>query len=60
MRHIDRQVIDQGLPTGQDRRLARAELSEAPVLASWQTLIDYLTIDMAHLTHERVRVLYLD
>jgi DNA repair protein RadC len=42
------------------RRLARAELSEAPVLASWQTLIDYLTIDMAHLTHERVRVLYLD
>lgn len=42
------------------RRLARAELSDKPVLASWQTLIDYLTIDMAHLTHERVRVLYLD
>lgn len=42
------------------RRLARAEISEQPVLASWQALIDYLTIDMAHLTHERVRVLYLD
>lgn len=42
------------------RRLARAELAEAPVLSSWQALIDYLTIDMAHLTHERVRVLYLD
>jgi DNA repair protein RadC len=42
------------------RRLARAELSEQPILASWQALIDYLTIDMAHLKHERVRVLYLD
>jgi len=42
------------------RRLARAEVAEQPVLASWQALIDYLTIDMAHLTHERVRVLYLD
>ena len=42
------------------RRLARAEVSEAPVLASWQALIDYLRIDMAHLTVERVRVLYLN
>jgi DNA repair protein RadC len=42
------------------RRLARTGLQETPVLASWQALIDYLTIDMAHLTHERVRVLYLD
>jgi DNA repair protein RadC len=42
------------------RRLAKSEVLEAPVLASWQALIDYLTIDMAHLTHERVRVLYLN
>jgi len=42
------------------RRLARARATEAPVLASWQALLDYLTIDMAHLTVERVRVLYLD
>jgi DNA repair protein RadC len=42
------------------RRLARAEVQEQPVLASWQALIDYLTIDMAHLTVERVRVLYLN
>jgi DNA repair protein RadC len=42
------------------RRLARAEVRAAPVLASWQALIDYLTIDMAHLTVERVRVLYLN
>ena len=42
------------------RRLARQGVREQPVLASWQALIDYLTIDMAHLTVERVRVLYLN
>lgn len=42
------------------RRLARAQVREQPVLGSWQALIDYLTIDMAHLTVERVRVLYLN
>ena len=42
------------------RRLARAAVQEQPVLGSWQALIDYLTIDMAHLTVERVRVLYLN
>jgi DNA repair protein RadC len=30
------------------------------VLASWQSLLDYLRADMAHLTIERVRVLYLN
>jgi DNA repair protein RadC len=42
------------------RRMARGEVEQKPVLASWQALLDYLTIDMAHLTVERVRVLYLD
>ncbi len=42
------------------RRLARSQVTALPVLGSWQALIDYLTIDMAHLTIERVRVLYLD
>jgi len=42
------------------RRMARSEVRGRPVLGSWQALIDYLTIDMAHLTVERVRVLYLD
>ena len=42
------------------RRLARTQVREKPVLGSWQALIDYLTIDMAHLTHERVRVLHLN
>jgi DNA repair protein RadC len=42
------------------RRLARQQVREQPVLSSWQALIDYLTIDMAHLTVERVRVLYMN
>lgn len=42
------------------RRMARQQVREQPVLASWQTLIDYLTIDMAHLNVERVRILYLN
>ncbi|WP_421847904.1 RadC family protein [Novosphingobium sp.] len=42
------------------RRLAKATVAELPVLSSWQALLDYLHIDMAHLTHERVRVLYLN
>lgn len=42
------------------RRMARNEVQAKPVLGSWQALIDYLTVDMAHLTVERVRVLYLN
>ena len=42
------------------RRLAQATMRNTSVLSNWQALIDYLHIDMAHLTHERVRVLYLD
>lgn len=42
------------------RRAARGEVMQKPVLGSWQALIDYLAVDMAHLTFERVRVLYLN
>ena len=42
------------------RRMARSAVQDKPVLGSWQALLDYLQIDMAHLTVERVRVLYLD
>ncbi len=42
------------------RRMARREVRDKPMLGSWQALLDYLVIDMAHLTVERVRVLYLD
>jgi DNA repair protein RadC len=41
-------------------RFARTQASSAPLLNSWAALLEYLTIDMAHLTKERVRVLYLD
>jgi len=42
------------------RRFARTQASEQPLLTSWNALLSYLTIDMAHLTVERVRVLFLD
>ncbi|GAA0276920.1 DNA repair protein RadC [Alteraurantiacibacter aestuarii] len=42
------------------RRMARSEVSQNAILGSWQALLDYLAIDMAHLNHERVRVLYLN
>ncbi len=42
------------------RRMARGEVRQQPVLGSWQALLDYLAIDMAALTVERVRVLYLN
>lgn len=42
------------------RRMAKAGVQERPILASWQALIDYLTIAMAHLKVEQVRVLFLD
>ena len=42
------------------RRMARQAVRDQPVLGSWQALLDYLHIDMAHLTIERVRVLYLN
>ncbi|HEX9805756.1 MAG TPA: DNA repair protein RadC [Alteraurantiacibacter sp.] len=42
------------------RRMAKSEIQGKPVIASWQALLDYLAIDMAHLNKERVRVLYLN
>ncbi len=41
-------------------RMLSEPVRELPVLASWQSLLDYLRADMAHLTIERVRVLYLN
>jgi DNA repair protein RadC len=40
-------------------RLLRSKVVAAPVLSSWQALLDYLHADMAHRTIERVRVLHL-
>lgn len=41
-------------------RMASEPVREQPILSSWQALLDYLRLDMAHLTIERVRVLYLN
>lgn len=41
-------------------RMLSEPVREQPILASWQSLLDYLRADMAHLTIERVRVLYLN
>jgi DNA repair protein RadC len=42
------------------KRMARAQVRERPVLNNWGAVIEYVSLDMAHLTRERVRVLYLD
>ena len=41
-------------------RLLESEVSDQPVLGSWQALEDYLRADMAFIPIERVRVLYLN
>lgn len=41
-------------------RLLRAQVADRPVLANWQSLLDYLRADMAHHAIERVRVLHLN
>ncbi len=41
-------------------RLISEPVREQPILSSWQALLDYLRADMAHLTTERIRILYLN
>jgi DNA repair protein RadC len=41
-------------------RMLRAKVCEAPILASWQAMLDYLRADMAHILIERVRLLHLN
>jgi DNA repair protein RadC len=41
-------------------RMARRSVVGRPVLASWSSVIDYLRADMAHIIHERFRVLFLN
>jgi DNA repair protein RadC len=41
-------------------RMMRAQVSDKPVLANWQALLDYLHAEMAHHPIERVRVLHLN
>ncbi|WP_164114428.1 DNA repair protein RadC [Sphingorhabdus sp. Alg239-R122] len=41
-------------------RLIQEPVKEQPILSGWAALLDYLRADMAHLTIERVRVLFLN
>jgi DNA repair protein RadC len=41
-------------------RLVKAEVTDRPILANWQALLDYLRADMAHDGVERFRVLHLN
>ena len=41
-------------------RLARAEVSNRPVIGSWQKLVDYCRATMAHAGNEEFRLLFLD
>jgi len=45
---------------GASLRLLRREVAAAPVLATWDKLIDYLSAVMAHERVEQFRVLFLD
>jgi DNA repair protein RadC len=41
-------------------RMLQTEVKEQPVFASWNALLDYLRLDMAHMTTERVRILHVN
>lgn len=41
-------------------RLLREPVMDRPIIGSWQSLLDYLHSDMAHLNIERVRILFLN
>lgn len=41
-------------------RLARAQVLAKPVLSSWEKLLDYCKIALAHLPQERFHLLFLD
>jgi DNA repair protein RadC len=41
-------------------RLLRSDVAQAPVLANWERLIDYLTASLTHEKTEQFRVLFLD
>ena len=42
------------------RRLAKTELMDRPVINSWEKLVDYCRVNLAHLPRERLHLLFLD
>lgn len=41
-------------------RALKTQVAEAPILAGWDALLSYLTLDMSHRTTECIRVLHLN
>jgi DNA repair protein RadC len=42
------------------RRLARSEILDRPVLSSWERVVDYCRVQLAHLPREELHLLFLD
>lgn len=42
------------------KRMARTAISDREVLSSWQSVLDYCTVTMAHEHREQFRILFLD
>ena len=42
------------------RRLAKTEILDRPVINSWERLVDYCRVNLAHLPREHLHVLFLD
>jgi DNA repair protein RadC len=42
------------------RRLAKSEVLDRPVIGSWERLVDYCRINLAHLPREHLHLLFLD
>ena len=42
------------------RRLAKTELMDRPLINSWDRLVDYCRVNLAHLPRERLHLLFLD
>src|ERR1700754_4579689 len=42
------------------RRLAKTEIFDRPVINSWERLVDYCRVNLAHLPRERLHLLFLD
>lgn len=42
------------------RRLAKTEVLDRPVIASWERLVDYCRVNLAHLPREHLHLLFLD
>lgn len=56
----DRVIAEFRMIRAAGARLARETILDQPVLASWQSVVDYCRIAMAHADREQFRILFLD